>query len=86
MRKSLKISIALGTVGLGCFAAPSIPVAPSDAPIVVIGTASARFIFPRESTTVFSWDIPTNDSYEGSPEHVWSANWEIAEDRVGKDP
>jgi hypothetical protein len=86
LRKSLQISFAIGTVACGCFAAPLIPVAPSDAPIVIIGRTSARFIFPRESTAVLSWDIPTNDSYEGSPEHVWSANWEIAEDRLGKDP
>jgi hypothetical protein len=26
-----------------------------------------------------------HDSYAGSPEHVWSANWEISENRLGKD-
>ncbi|HKY98555.1 MAG TPA: hypothetical protein VJL35_11910 [Gemmatimonadaceae bacterium] len=86
LRHYLQIGLALATLGMACATVPSIPVSVSDAPSVVIGRTSARFIFPRESTSVLSWDIPTHDSYKGSPEHVWSASWEISEERLGKDP
>jgi hypothetical protein len=86
LRKSLQIGVCIGALTAGCFHKPSVPAAPPEAGLVIIGRTTARFIFPRESTTVFSWDIPTNDSYDGSPEHAWSANWEISEDRLGKDP
>ena len=86
MRNSLQITFVITALEWGCFAAPSIRVAPTDAPSVVIGSTSASLVFPRESTTVLSWDIPTNDSYKGNPEHVWSAKWEISRDRLGKDP
>jgi hypothetical protein len=30
--------------------------------------------------------VPAKGAYEGSPEYVWMATWDINEDRLGKDP
>ena len=86
MRNSLQFSFAIATLVSGCMTARSIAIAPSDGPMVVVGRTSAKVVFPRESTSVFSWDVPSNNSYKGRPEYVWMAKWYISEGRLGKDP
>ena len=47
---------------------------------------SARFVFPRQPSNAYVWDVPLKGLGEGSAEYVWEVEWEIPEKSAGHVP
>lgn len=57
-----------------------------DAVEARITNDEARFVFPIEADTVFSWHVPGQARYAGSPEYMWEVHWDPPPSRYGHDP
>ena len=51
-----------------------------------ISKDSARFVFPRQATDVYEWDVPVKGTYPGGAEYMWQVQWDIAENLSGEVP
>jgi hypothetical protein len=62
------------TLGVSCVSmrGSSTPATPS----AEIGADFARFVFPREPDTLFSWYGPSPDAHLGNPEYFWNIEWD----------
>ena len=76
------------TVSLvACTGAATLPPLPApDAPEAFVGRTMARFAFPAESASIFTWHNVSGNAYVGSPEYVWAVRWDPSQKRVGLDP
>jgi hypothetical protein len=45
----------------------------------------ARFVFPRQASDSYEWDVPI-PGVQGGGEYMWDVSWEIPADRNGIDP
>src|SRR3982750_3859154 len=50
----------------------------TDAPIAVITSDSAYFVFPAESSTQMRWNTPAPGRAAGSRDRFWSVRWAAA--------
>jgi hypothetical protein len=51
-----------------------------------IGSSGAQFVFPPDSATSFTYDVPQARTYEGTTEFMWEVRWDEPEDEHGNDP
>jgi hypothetical protein len=65
---------------------PGSPAPETGTPSARIGTYSARFVFPPDSTRLYTWDVPGPGKSPGNPDYMWEVSWEPPEERFGVDP
>jgi hypothetical protein len=51
-----------------------------------IGSSGAQFVFPPDSATSFTYDVPQARTYEGTTEFMWEVRWDEPEDKQGNHP
>jgi hypothetical protein len=77
-------SVAIASRSSGQTVAPVNILAGSQA---LITPDSARFVFPRQATDSYEWDVPIHgDPPTGGGGYVWDVSWETPADRTGIDP
>lgn len=62
------------------------PLQAPDTPGAFVGQTAARFAFPAESASVFTWHNVSGNAYVGSAEYLWEVSWDPSPKRVGLDP
>jgi hypothetical protein len=76
----------ISTLIMSCAVGSSLRQAPSDNPYAVIGTSEARFVFPRDSSGVYTWNVPRPNAYSGDGEFIWEVTWRPPPENLGKTP
>ena len=90
------MTLALGKCALLVIAASAAIVSGSSgqtvAPVNILAGAQAfitpdeaRFIFPRQASDSYDWDVPISGGHGGG-EYMWDVSWEIPAARNGIDP
>lgn len=80
----LAASVAIASRGSGQAAAPVNILAGAQA---FITPDSARFVFPRQASDSYEWDVPIHgDPPQGGGGYAWDISWDIPADRNGIDP
>ncbi len=77
--------LCISTQTISC-ATVSLQQVPSESPSAVIGTSEARFIFPPDSSGVYTWNIPHPNAYSGDAEFIWEVTWQPPRDNLGRTP
>jgi hypothetical protein len=85
LSRSLAHSICFVTAFIACANTRLEPAPPIDAQ-AVIGLTDAFFVFPIDSSRVFTYDSPQPRTYEGATEFMWEVSWDPPEDQHGNDP
>ena len=78
------IYISLLTVS--CATASSVQQVSPEGPHALIGVSEARFIFPRDSSGVYTWNVPRPNAYSGDAEFTWEVTWQPPPRNLGKTP
>lgn len=86
MDTTINISVNFGICDTTPVKAPLAARNPLSGAQAFISSDSARFEFPRQFTATYEWDVPIKGAYAGSPEYVWSVEWETADSLVGQAP
>ena len=86
MDTTINISVNFGICDTTAVKAPRPAPNPLSGAQAFISSDSARFEFPRQFTATYEWDVPIKGAYPGSPEYVWSVEWETADSLVGQAP
>ena len=90
MRVTLPMMVIgfLATAGCARPKSPEIadPLPSADWAEAVVTLTHARFVFPRETTREFTWNVPAPDASPGMPEFGWQVRWDRPWERIGKDP
>ena len=85
LSRSLSHSVAFFTAFIACASTRPEPAPQIDAQ-AVIGRTDAWFVFPIDSSKVFTYDSPQPRTYEGSTEFIWEISWDQPDDQHGNDP
>lgn len=59
---------------------------PSSEGQAFITSTEARFVFPRDTSRSFRYDVPLKGTYPVSPEYMWDVRWPGTFVRDGQDP
>jgi hypothetical protein len=83
---TINISVNFGICDTTAVKAPPAAPNPLSGAQAFIGSDSARFEFPRQSTDTYEWNVPLKGAYAGAAEYMWGVQWEIADTLAGKAP
>jgi len=67
--------LCLGLGMVACSNTPSTTVGPARAALACISADHARFVFPPEPRSTYSWNQPGEGKYTGLPEYSWEVYW-----------
>jgi hypothetical protein len=94
-RYFLPLIVASAAIVATGFAQPKPVLAPTQKPIVhvnvlsgaqaFIGPDEARFVFPRQPSDSYEWDVPI-PGVQGGGGFMWDVRWEVPDNRKGTDP
>src|SRR4051812_11661294 len=70
----LSVLIPASWIVAGCSGRSNAPLSPAS-PAAMVTDRYARFVFSRESTQTFTWNVPRTGAYPGAAEFIWEVKW-----------